>query len=159
MMVVEIDKSNILMWAQTEKPVAQACKVAESPFTIVDATIFTEAGYVGEDVRTCWYDCFRLPITMAKAEKGIIYVDEFDKISVNRILPLPRCKRRRCPAGNAKILEGTVAYSSQGGRKHPEQESDSDQHRDILFICGGAFEGSKDYRVTYRESRMGSMLR
>jgi ATP-dependent Clp protease ATP-binding subunit ClpX len=135
-------------------------KFLKVPFTIVDATVFTEAGYVGDDVenmlvrllQTANYD-------VAKAEKGIIYVDEFDKIS--RKSANPSITRDVSGEGvqqaMLKILEGTVAgVPPKGGRKHPEQSLIHINTRDILFICGGAFEGlDKIIEARIDESRMG----
>lgn len=115
------------------------------PFTIVDATVFTEAGYVGEDVESilsrllqvCDYD-------VAAAEKGIVYIDEIDKIARKRDNP----SITRDVSGEGvqqsllKLLEGSeVLVPPQGGRKHPEQKLVTVNTRNILFICGGAFDG------------------
>ena len=135
-------------------------RLLKVPFTIVDATIFTEAGYVGEDVenmlvrllQTANYD-------LAKAEKGIIYVDEFDKIS--RKSANPSITRDVSGEGvqqaMLKILEGTTSnIPPKGGRKHPEQSMIQVNTRDILFICGGSFEGlDKIIEARIGESRMG----
>jgi ATP-dependent Clp protease ATP-binding subunit ClpX len=135
-------------------------KFLKVPFTIVDATIFTEAGYVGDDVenmlvrllQTANYD-------VPKAEKGIIYIDEFDKIS--RKSANPSITRDVSGEGvqqaMLKILEGTVAgVPPKGGRKHPEQSLIHINTRDILFICGGAFEGlDKIIEARIDQSRMG----
>ncbi len=161
---VEIEKSNILMIGPTgtgKTLVAQTlARLLKVPFTIVDATIFTEAGYVGEDVenmlvrllQTANYD-------LTKAEKGIIYVDEFDKIS--RKSANPSITRDVSGEGvqqaMLKILEGTTAnIPPKGGRKHPEQSLIQVNTRDILFICGGSFEGlDKIIEARIGESRMG----
>jgi len=161
---VEIDKSNMLMIGPTgtgKTLIAQTlARFLKVPFTIVDATIFTEAGYVGDDVenmlvrllQTANYD-------IPKAEKGIIYVDEFDKIS--RKSANPSITRDVSGEGvqqaMLKILEGTIAgVPPKGGRKHPEQNLIQINTRDILFICGGAFEGlDKIIEARIDQSRMG----
>ncbi|MGA3050960.1 MAG: ATP-dependent Clp protease ATP-binding subunit ClpX [Chitinispirillaceae bacterium] len=161
---VEIEKSNMLMIGPTgtgKTLVAQTlARLLKVPFTIVDATIFTEAGYVGEDVenmlvrllQTADYD-------LVKAEKGIIYVDEFDKI--NRKSANPSITRDVSGEGvqqaMLKILEGTTSnIPPKGGRKHPEGSMIQVNTRDILFICGGSFEGlDKIIEARIGESRMG----
>lgn len=146
---VEIEKSNILMVGQTgtgktllARTIARFLNV---PFAIVDATVFTEAGYVGEDVESilsrllqvCNYD-------VNAAQHGIIYIDEIDKIS--RKGDNPSITRDVSGEGvqqaMLKLLEGTeVLVPPQGGRKHPEQKMVKIDTSNILFICGGAFEG------------------
>ncbi len=120
-------------------------KLLNVPFTIVDATVFTEAGYVGEDVESiltrllqvCNYD-------VAAAERGIVYIDEIDKIA--RKGDNPSITRdvsgEGVQQGMLKLLEGTdVLVPPQGGRKHPEQKLIKINTQNILFICGGAFDG------------------
>jgi ATP-dependent Clp protease ATP-binding subunit ClpX len=146
---VEIEKSNIIMVGETgtgktllAKSIARMLNV---PFTIVDATVFTEAGYVGEDVesmltrllQSCNYD-------VAAAEKGIVYIDEIDKIA--RKSDNPSITRdvsgEGVQQGLLKLLEGSeVLVPPQGGRKHPEQKLIKLNTHNILFICGGAFDG------------------
>jgi ATP-dependent Clp protease ATP-binding subunit ClpX len=161
---VEIDKSNILMIGPTgtgKTLVAQTlARMLKVPFTIVDATIFTEAGYVGEDVENMLVRLLQAAnYDLAKAEKGIIYVDEFDKIG--RKSANPSITRDVSGEGvqqaMLKILEGTVSsVPPKGGRKHPEQSMIQVNTRDILFICGGSFEGlDKIIEARIGESRMG----
>jgi ATP-dependent Clp protease ATP-binding subunit ClpX len=146
---VEIEKSNIIMVGETgtgktllAKTIARLLNV---PFAIVDATVFTEAGYVGEDVESmltrllqnCNYD-------VTSAERGIVYVDELDKIA--RKGDNPSITRdvsgEGVQQGLLKMLEGTeVLVPPQGGRKHPEQKMIKVDTKNILFICGGAFDG------------------
>lgn len=146
---VEIEKSNIIMVGETgtgktllAKSIARMLNV---PFAIVDATVFTEAGYVGEDVESiltrllqvCNYD-------VAAAERGIVYIDEIDKIA--RKGDNPSITRdvsgEGVQQGMLKLLEGTdVLVPPQGGRKHPEQKLIKINTQNILFICGGAFDG------------------
>jgi ATP-dependent Clp protease ATP-binding subunit ClpX len=161
---VEIDKSNILMIGPTgtgKTLVAQTlARMLKVPFTIVDATIFTEAGYVGEDVENMLVRLIQAAnYDIAKAEKGIIYVDEFDKIG--RKSANPSITRDVSGEGvqqaMLKILEGTVSsIPPKGGRKHPEQSMIQVNTRDILFICGGSFESlEKIIEARIGESRMG----
>jgi ATP-dependent Clp protease ATP-binding subunit ClpX len=146
---VEIEKSNIIMVGETgtgktllAKTIAKLLNV---PFAIVDATVFTEAGYVGEDVESiltrllqvCNYD-------VNAAERGIVYIDEIDKIA--RKGDNPSITRdvsgEGVQQGLLKLLEGTeVLVPPQGGRKHPEQKLIKINTQNILFICGGAFDG------------------
>ena len=146
---VEIEKSNIIMVGETgtgktllAKSIARMLNV---PFAIVDATVFTEAGYVGEDVESmltrllqaCNYD-------VAAAERGIVFIDEIDKVA--RKSDNPSITRdvsgEGVQQGLLKLLEGSeVLVPPQGGRKHPEQKLVKINTQNILFICGGAFDG------------------
>jgi ATP-dependent Clp protease ATP-binding subunit ClpX len=146
---VEIEKSNVIMVGETgtgktllAKTIAKLLNV---PFAIVDATVFTEAGYVGEDVESiltrllqvCNYD-------IPAAESGIVYIDEIDKIA--RKSDNPSITRdvsgEGVQQGLLKLLEGTdVLVPPQGGRKHPDQKLIKVNTHNILFICGGAFDG------------------
>ena len=146
---VEIEKSNVLFVGQTgtgktlmAKSIAKLLNV---PFTIVDATVFTEAGYVGEDVESilsrllqvCDYD-------VEAAERGIVYIDEIDKIARKQDNPsITRdVSGEGVQQGMLKMLEGAeVQVPPQGGRKHPEQKLVKINTQNILFICGGAFDG------------------
>ena len=146
---VEIQKSNILMIGSTgsgKTLIAQSlAKFLGVPFAIADATTLTEAGYVGEDVENILLKLIQAADgDIQKAEKGIIYIDEIDKIS--RKSENPSITRDVSGEGVQqallKIIEGTVAsVPPQGGRKHPHQEFIQINTSNILFICGGAFEG------------------
>ena len=146
---VEIQKSNILLLGPTgcgKTMLAQTlAKVLKVPFAIADATTLTEAGYVGEDVENILLKLIQAADgDVERAQKGIIYIDEIDKIT--RKSENPSITRDVSGEGVQqallKIIEGTVAsVPPQGGRKHPHQELIQINTKDILFICGGAFEG------------------
>ncbi len=146
---VEIQKSNVLLLGPTgcgKTLLAQTlARILKVPFAIADATTLTEAGYVGEDVENILLKLIQVAdYDVTKAEKGIIYIDEIDKIS--RKSENPSITRDVSGEGVQqallKIVEGTVAsVPPQGGRKHPHQEFLQINTENILFICGGAFEG------------------
>lgn len=146
---IEIQKSNVLLLGPTgcgKTLLAQTlAKILKVPFAIADATTLTEAGYVGEDVENILLKLIQAAdYDVSKAEKGIIYIDEIDKIS--RKSENPSITRDVSGEGVQqallKIVEGTIAsVPPQGGRKHPHQDFIQINTENILFICGGAFEG------------------
>ncbi len=154
---VEIEKSNIIMVGRTgtgKTLMARTiAKLLEVPFTIVDATVLTQAGYVGEDIESllsrllqaCDYDA-------KKAQTGIVFIDEIDKIARKNDNPsITRdVSGEGVQQGLLKLLEGAIVnVPPQGGRKHPEQRMIPIDTKDILFICGGAFDGIEK-RIAHR---------
>ena len=146
---VEIEKSNIIMVGSTgtgKTLLARTiAKLLHVPFTIVDATVLTEAGYVGEDIESLLTRLLQVAdYNVAEAEKGIVFIDEIDKIA--RKGDNPSITRdvsgEGVQQGLLKLLEGSVVnVPPQGGRKHPDQKMIQVNTKNILFICGGAFDG------------------
>lgn len=146
---VELEKSNVMLIGPTGTGKTELAKtlakILQVPFSIADATILTEAGYVGEDVENILVGLLQAAdYDVARAEKGILYLDEIDKVA--RKSAAPAVSRDVSGEGVQqallKILEGTTAnIPPKGGRKHPEQPMIQMNTRNILFICGGAFEG------------------
>ncbi|NCC87562.1 MAG: ATP-dependent Clp protease ATP-binding subunit ClpX [Clostridia bacterium] len=146
---VEIEKSNIIMVGETgtgKTLLARTiAKMLHVPFTIVDATVLTEAGYVGEDIESLLTRLLQAADYDVKAaERGIVFIDEIDKIA--RKSDNPSITRdvsgEGVQQGLLKLLEGSIVnVPPQGGRKHPEQKMIPVNTKDILFVCGGAFEG------------------
>ena len=146
---VEIEKSNIIMVGSTgtgktllARTIARLLQV---PFTIVDATVFTEAGYVGEDVESILSRLLQVAeFDVERAQRGIVFVDEIDKIARKQDNPsITRdVSGEGVQQGLLKLLEGSVVnVPPKGGRKHPDQDYIHVDTRNILFICGGAFDG------------------
>ena len=146
---IEVDKSNVIMVGETgtgKTLLARTiAKVLNVPFCIADATVLTEAGYVGEDVESILSRLLQAAdFDVAAAERGIVFIDEIDKIA--RKSDNPSITRdvsgEGVQQGLLKLLEGSVVgVPPQGGRKHPEQKMIQVNTKNILFICGGAFDG------------------
>ncbi len=167
---VELQKSNVLLIGPTgagKTLLAQTlAKVLKVPFTIVDATTLTEAGYVGEDVENIILRlCQAADYDIEKTERGIIYIDEIDKISRrSENMSITRdVSGEGVQQALLKIIEGTVAsVPPQGGRKHPHQEFMQVDTTNILFICGGAFVGLEkiiEHRIGRKVMGFGAKLK
>lgn len=154
---VDIEKSNIILVGPTgtgKTLLARTiAKMLDVPFTIVDATVLTQAGYVGEDIESLLTRLLQVAdYDVAKAERGIVFIDEIDKIA--RKGDNPSITRdvsgEGVQQGLLKLLEGSIVnVPPQGGRKHPEQKMIPVDTKNILFICGGAFDGIED-KVAHR---------
>ncbi len=146
---MEIEKSNIIMVGSTGTGKTLVgtyyCQIIACAFTIVDATVLTEAGYVGEDIESILTRLLQVAdYNVAEAERGIVFIDEIDKIA--RKGDNPSITRdvsgEGVQQGLLKLLEGSIVnVPPQGGRKHPDQKMIPVNTKNILFICGGAFDG------------------